>query len=350
MADDRRGQATEEPTAKRLADALRKGEIARSQEIGVAVSLALLAALLSVGGGWLAEALISAMQGGLQRIRPGMLVSSGSEISLAWLLDLARIVGPIALGALLLGLLQQAAQARFRVTFSHLKFDLSRITPKLRRPLKAILVDLLLSFGKLAVVGWLLYTRLQLIGAELTSSSGGLGAQIVWLLGHITAVTWQVVLFAALIAAVDYLWQRRQWWQNLRMTKEEVRREQREMDVKPEVKQKIRQRARELARRKRMLTAVPTASVAITNPTHFAVALRYEPESMDAPVVVAKGTDLFALQIRRAAEEAGVPIVEEPPTARALYELAAVDQAIPPQLYEAVATILAFVWRLNRKE
>src|SRR5262249_53204852 len=150
------------------------------------------------------------------------------------------------------------------------------------------------------------------------------------------------------LAALDYGYQRMVHERNLRMTKQEVRDELKESEGNPEIKARVRQRQREMARR-RMMAEVPDAAVVIMNPTHYAMALKYELGQKGAPIVVAKGQDLIALKIREIAEEHKVPVVEDPPLARALYDAAEIGQEVPVALYRAVAEVLAVVWRLNKQ-
>ena len=154
-----------------------------------------------------------------------------------------------------------------------------------------------------------------------------------------------IVLF--LMAIADYAWQRRKWMNNLRMTKQEVKQEMRESDGDPQVKAAIRRKRQALMNR--MIAAVPKADVIVTNPTHYAVALKYDPVTMGAPIVVAKGQDLLAKRIREVAKKAGVPILEEPPLARALYAAVPVGHNIPANLFHAVAEVLAWVYALRTK-
>jgi flagellar biosynthetic protein FlhB len=154
-----------------------------------------------------------------------------------------------------------------------------------------------------------------------------------------------VVAILAIIAAVDYMFQYQQWFNRLKMSVQELKEEYKQAEGDPAIKAKIRQLRQERSR-KRMMAAVPTASVVITNPTHYAVALRYEP-GMDAPECVAKGTDLIALKIREVAGAHDIPIVENPPLARALHATVDVDQVIPPEHYKAVAEVIGYVMRLK---
>ncbi len=155
-----------------------------------------------------------------------------------------------------------------------------------------------------------------------------------------------VVAMLALIAAADYLFQYRQWFERQKMSLRELKEEFKQTEGDPLIKGKIRQ-FRETRMRKRMMAAVPNASVVITNPTHYAIALKYE-RGMNAPLCVAKGVDAIALKIREVAAEHNIPIVENPPLARALHATVEIDQEIPPEHYQAVAEVIGYVMRLNR--
>jgi len=158
---------------------------------------------------------------------------------------------------------------------------------------------------------------------------------------------WKAAGVFVVFGAIDLFRQQRSFQKQVRMTKEEVKREMKESESAPEVKKKIKRMARDLSRRK-MMRDVPTATAVIVNPTHFAVALKYDRDSMATPMVVAKGQNLIAMRIRQLAIEHGVPLIENPPLARALYKSVEVGQEIPPQLYRAVAEVLAYIYRLTR--
>ena len=164
----------------------------------------------------------------------------------------------------------------------------------------------------------------------------------------IFSVAWKFGLFLVVVGLLDYAYERWQLEENLKMTKQEVKDEWRQSEGNPEAKAALKRRQREFARR-RMMQAVPRATVVVTNPTHFAVALEWDEIQMDAPVVIAKGADLVAKRIRDIALEHNIPIMENPPLARTLYDKVELDQPIPPNLYAAVAQVIAFVYKLKRK-
>jgi len=186
------------------------------------------------------------------------------------------------------------------------------------------------------------------IKQALQASDGipGLSAAMQGLVAARAAVLAAVVAILALIALLDYVWQYRQWYDRQKMSLRELRDEFKQTEGDPAIKAKIRQ-IRQNRAKKRMMAKVPKASVVITNPTHYAVALQYA-RGMNAPICVAKGLDLMALKIREIAQTHAVPIVENPPLARALHATVEVDQEIPPEHYQAVAEVVGYVMRLNR--
>ncbi|MNR86177.1 Flagellar biosynthetic protein FlhB [compost metagenome] len=202
---------------------------------------------------------------------------------------------------------------------------------------------------KISLVGWICYAVISDRYVELATAYGtgllGLGTLIgttAW------SIAWRVMMALVFLGLVDFAYQRYEWEKNLKMTKQEVKDEWKQAEGSPEVKSEIKKRQRRMAQQ-RMMAEVPKASVVITNPTHFAVAVKYERDTMEVPVVLAKGTDLVAKRIREVAEEAGVPMIENKPIAQALYKQVEVGDEIPPELYAAVAEILVAVQRANRK-
>jgi flagellar biosynthetic protein FlhB len=210
------------------------------------------------------------------------------------------------------------------------------------------IVNFVKGLAKIAIVGalatWLLWREHDrfegLVGQEPATLVGFSLSLAIKLLGGILALY-------ALVAIADILWTRFSWMKRQRMTREEVKREMKEQDGNPEIKAKLRQ-IRQSRLRKRMMAAVPTATVVVTNPTHFAVALRYE-AGMAAPLCVAKGVDELALRIRIVAREHGVAVIENPPLARALHASVEIDAEIPVEHYKAVAEVIGFVLRLKRR-
>jgi flagellar biosynthesis protein FlhB len=208
-------------------------------------------------------------------------------------------------------------------------------------------VELLKSVAKLAVVGVVAYMALQPMFAGIENY---IGIDIAALINHIDALAYRllvgVLVVLTLLAAGDFFWQKTQFDKNMKMTKQEVKDEHKQSEGDPQVKGRIRQIRFERAR-KRMMAAVPSADVVVTNPTHFAVALKYDPSQMGAPLVLAKGVDQVAFKIREVAEANKVPVIENPPLARALYAACDVDEEVPSEHYRAVAEVITYVFKLK---
>ena len=343
---------TEEPTPRRLEQAIERGDVANSIEINTffilsAFTLALLLAATPVAGRLAADMRGFLAQAGAVPADPQALAGLGTRILGIVLQAIALPAGMVCLAALAAGLLQH----RPIFTAQSLAPKFERISPA--SGLKRIYgVEALFQFGKglskLAVVGavagavlWGQRDRLESFARlDPASSLKAILALALKLMAGVLAA------YVA-IALGDALYQRHRWRARLRMSKEELKQEMKESEGSPEVKGRRRQiRAARL--KKRMMAAVPTATVVVANPTHFAVALRYEP-GMGAPVCVAKGVDSLALRIRAVAAENGVPVMENPPLARALHATVEVDDEIPAEHYRAVAEVIGFVLRLRRK-
>ncbi len=209
----------------------------------------------------------------------------------------------------------------------------------------ANLVKAISKAGAVALVVWMTMSGQMAEIAALGEMSVAEAVARLALLSFDLAIRAAAVLFV--LALLDYAWQRRRYMQQLRMTKEEVRQELRETEGDPQIKAAIRHRRQSLLNR--MIAAVPKADVVVTNPTHYAVALKYDPVTMQAPIVVAKGERLLAQRIKEVARKAGVPVLEEPPLARALFKAVPVGQSVPANLFRAVAEVLAWVYALRSR-
>jgi len=352
MAETEQHERTEQPTAKRLQEARDRGEVPRSRELaGAAVTMAVLLSLVLVTAPALhgARALL---QTGLV-YRPEQLATTqvmtealGEAIKIGWLViavplivaAIAALVGTLGVGGWMFSTEALAPKPERLDPISGLKrlFSLRGV------------VELGKSFAKflvVALIAWWLLSRQLPVFASIALEPVGQG-----IMHALRLIGWSAVALSSgliLIAAVDAPWQIFDFNKRMRMTREELKREQKESDGNPEVRSKIRQLQQQAARRK-MIADVPKADVVVTNPTHFAVALRYDEKTMRAPIVVAKGADLMAAQIRAIAGEHRVAIVEAPPLARALYRHTDIGQPVPTALYLAVAQVLAYVFRLRR--
>jgi flagellar biosynthesis protein FlhB len=344
------GERTEKPTPKRRNEARKKGQVARSNDLNG--SIVMMAALLALGsfGPKLANQLQATMYHGLTlTATPDVVSEKGLGGVLASMFGAAgKAMAPIAGVCLIAGLLVNVAQVRPRLNMQALKPDPKRINPKagLKRlfgPESAFEAGKgLVKVAVMAAV--VLLTMLPKI-ESLASVVGMPPADLLSTLAStILAVARRAALAYVVIAIADYFWQRHRHEKSLKMSKEDIKEESKSQNVAPEVRAAIRRKQLQAARA-RMMAAVPQADVVVTNPTHFAVALAYD-GSKAAPEVLAKGPDLVALQIRRIAEENGVPVVEDPPLARSLYASVEVGQEIPEEFFQAVAQLLAFVYRV----
>jgi flagellar biosynthetic protein FlhB len=351
MADEReQSERSEEPTQKRLDEAIQRGDVVKSQEVNTWFIIGAATLCLMIFSGSMGAGLESALRGllanahavafdrgGLMRLVERL----GGEIIAA-----AAIPFLVLMGAALLG---NMIQHRLLWSTEPLRPTLAKISPAagLKRLFsRQALVNFAKGLAKLALIGGIMAAllwpeRSRLDGLVDTDPAGLLDltrSLSLNMLGVVVAVL-------AVIAALDYLWQYRQWHERQKMSLRELKEEFKQTEGDPAIKAKIRQ-LRQTRARKRMMAAVPKASVVITNPTHFAVALQYE-RGMNAPVCLAKGADSIAQRIRKVAEEAGVPIVENPPLARALHATVELDQEIPSEHYKAVAEVISYVMRLS---
>ena len=351
MADDR----TEQPTGKKLKDARKEGKIARSRDLAVAgASVAATIALARMGGrlmSGLGERLSSDLgHFGDHALRP----ISGGDLSHLVVTNgvlIGSLVGPIAMATMITGVAVHGFQGGWSFAPGALRLNWSRLNPANNAKSFVSLqkgADTLKTFVSVAVIAWLGWRAVRSMVFEMpalawTSPMGG--AVAAW--NQTETLLWQVAVALGLLSIADYGLQYYRLRSSLRMTKQEVRNESKESDGSPEVKGKIRKLQREMARR-RMMADVPKATVVITNPTHFAVALRYQRGSMTAPIVLAKGADHVALAIREKARQHGIPIVENKPLAQALFKTAEIGEMIPAPLFAAVAEVLAQLIRLKQ--
>ena len=354
MAESESGQdKTEDPTDKRKTKAREKGEIARSKELNtVAVTLGGAGALLAFGG-HLAETLMELMRMNFSLSREvlvdersmGLFLLASGKMAI-WatqpilvLLFVVAFIGPIALGGFIFSgsLLQPKFSRMNPLAGIKRMFSLNALTELLKAMAKFVLI---------LVVGLLVLSHDR--QALLAIANEPLEQAIIH---SVQVVGWSALWMSAgllLIAAADVPFQLWQTQKKLKMTKQEVRDEYKDSEGKPEVKQRIRQLQREASQR-RMMAAVPDADVIITNPTHYAVALKYDPEKGGAaPLLLAKGTDFIALKIREIGAERKIQILQSPELARAIYYSTELEQEIPAGLYLAVAQVLAYVFQVRQ--
>ncbi|MBF0145993.1 MAG: flagellar biosynthesis protein FlhB [Magnetococcales bacterium] len=353
MAEDSdQDSKTEDPTSKRVQDARNKGQVTSSREVGTALLLLAATGTFYFQG----ESLWLSMQNKMRLffagfindgIQPQGVVVLIQDMIVSMLLDLM----PLFLLFLIVSILGSIMQHGMLFTFDPLMPKFSKINPiqgMARLFSMRSIVELFKSIIKISVISIAVYlalkgSALEILGLSDTNLGNVvrvLGADVMHLLILVT------IAFTAL-AVIDYAYQHHEYVKNLRMTKQEVKDEQKQMEGDPLVKGRIRQIQREMAQR-RMMEEVPKADVVITNPTHYAAALLYKQGEMMAPKLVAKGRGRIAERIREIARENKIVLVENPPLARSLYSEVPLDAIIPPQLFKAVAQVLAYVYSLRR--
>jgi len=341
---------TEKATPKRRQKAREEGSVPRSADFDGAILLwGNFFLFLGLGGATLAL-LTKQVAYFLQMARPGALADAGRVTLLGdVIMILGRLLLPFLGLNLLLALATGFAQRGFSFSAKPLQPKFERLNPaqgfKRLFATKA-LVDLVKSLAKFALLAWVAYAVLEpRIPILLSTLKLPLGQSMDLFQAAVFALYRNVMLAMLVLALTDFAWQRTSWERSIRITKQEVKDEVKDADGSTEIKQ--RQKGIMLAAaRRRMLAEVPKATVVVTNPTHVAVALRYDEKSA-APICVAKGLDHLALKIRERARESGIPTLERPELARALYRSVEVNQPIPRDLYQAVAQVLAFVYRLR---
>lgn len=344
---------TEKATPKRRAEARKRGQVARSPEVNQTAVFAGGVIALAISGPHIFHALESIVSHGLAQVGQPSLTSKdglGDVGRWAFMATLGALA-PVLIATAVAGVLANVVQVRPKVTFRAIKPTFSKIDPRTgfkRLVSPHSLLETGKQLAKLAVIGGVTFFAVY---PQLTSLGGLVGLPPSALPGKIGGIVLSIALRAivplTVIAVADLVVARRRLEKSLRMTKDEVKREHREQDLPPEVRGKLRQKQAEQAR-KRMLAEVPTADVVIVNPTHYAVALRYD-GTRPAPEVVAKGVDHVAASIRRVATEHDVPILSNPPLARQLYADVEIGHMIPEQFYAAVAEVLAWVFRTARR-
>ena len=347
MAGGSSQDKTEQPTGKKLEDARQKGNVAQSREIPSVLILSGSVGVLFFAGSWMLGRLTATMRGMYQRAATLDMVSETIH-TLLWevFLNSVVILLPLMLAVMTAGVLGNVAQFGFLFTGEKLTPNLAKLNPisgiKKLFSLRS-LVELAKSVIKLVIISGVAYFVLK---RYLDEIPGLMQLSVGNILKFIGQVSFQMSLYTCLVlflmAVLDFAYSKWQHHQELKMTKQEVKDENKQREGDPAVKARIQ---REMARQ-RMMEAVPGATVVITNPTHLAIALKYE-EGMSAPTVVAKGAGFVAQKIKALAAENDVPLVENKPLARAMFKLTEVGDFIPADLYRAVAEILAYVYRLK---
>lgn len=347
------GEKTEKATPKRRQDARKKGQVFQSREITSALVLMLVFISLRIFGGFIYNEIAAFTRKLITEYSKAEDLFSTSNITVLFLeiaAVLLKVIAPVLVVAVVAGLLSGYAQVGFLFTTKTLAFKFDRINPL--SGLKRIfsirsITELFKSIFKILIVGYLAYSFLD---GEKNYAINLMDSSVPAIASYIgqTALNLGIRICIALIilGVLDYAYQ---WWdyeKSLKMSKQEIKEEFKQVEGNPEIKSKIKQKQRQISMR-RMLQDVPKADVIITNPTHFAVAIKYDASVSDAPLVTAKGQDFIAQRIKEVARENKVEIVENKPLARTLYEKVEIGESIPPDLFQAVAEVLAFVYSLK---
>lgn len=353
------GERTEPATQKKLNDARKEGQVAKSRELANGLVLLALFLILKLWVGRIGVQLMEVFAVVYEKIPDMVTFWNGTmptqDVRRVFILAMGRtlwIIAPILLIAFLIAFLSDLVQVKWRPTLKPMKPKFSKLNP-IQGFKKIIsvnaLVELIKSVARILLIAFICYSYLkekwylvfQLYDYGLMQAIG-LIAEIVTDLGIRVSVAYMI------LAIADYIYQRVKFTKDMRMSKQEIKEEMKQQEGDPQIKGKIRQKMQEASRR-RMMQELPKADVVITNPTHYAVAIKYDPEVAEAPVVIAKGEDYMAARIKEVARENKIEIVENKPLARMLYANVDIGQAVPPELYQAVAEVLAFVYHLQGK-
>ena len=353
------GEKTEEPTAKKLEDARKEGQVAKSKEIANGLGLLALFLLLKIMVGSIGTSFLESFSMVYNRIPVICKLNGGAspmgDISVLLrtvMLRLLIILLPVLLMGFAVAFVSDLFQVKWRPTSKPLQPKFSKLNPL--NGIKKIfsaqsLVELVKSVAKILLIALVTYSYIKKKSGLLYALYDMSMMQAVNLIGEtVIELGIRISAIYMIIAGADFMYQKYKFKNDMKMTKQEVKEEYKNAEGDPEIKGKIKARMREASQR-RMMQAIPKADVVITNPTHYAVAIRYDTEVAPAPIVVAKGSDYLAQKIKQIARENNVEIVEDKPLARMLFANVDVDKQIPPELYQAVAEILAMVYHAQGK-
>ena len=353
------GEKTEDATPKKLSDARKDGQVAKSKELGSAVGLLALFLTLKFFIGSLGTQFLETFYYVYSRIpelitmvNGGISIQSFAALTTEIMKKILVMLLPVFLVAVISAVLVDIVQVKWQPTTKPLQPKFNKLNPVsgLKRLFsKDKLMELLKSVIKIVMIAYLAYSTIEeqfnilflLYDMTLLSGIQAIG-DIVINLGI------KISVFYLVLGLADFIYQKFKFKEDMKMTKQEVKDEMKNSEGDPQIKGKQRSRMREASRR-RMMSALPQADVVITNPTHFAVALKYDTEVCPAPYVIAKGEDYLALKIKETAKEHGIPIEENKPLARMLYYNVEIGTAIPPELYQVVAEILAAIYKSKNK-
>ncbi|MTI65707.1 MAG: flagellar biosynthesis protein FlhB [Firmicutes bacterium] len=351
LADE---EKTEDPTPKKLADAKKKGQVAKSQDLSSVIILIIVIILLTAFGDEIFYSIYDLLKYSLHT-NYNMLFTKGNLIDLFshLFIKYVKITSYMFVVIIIGGVLSNLLQSGFIKATEPLKPDIKKLNPiegfkKIFS--KKALFDFAKTFFKMLTVGFIAYDFIKDNMDKIFSVTHiGLRGVFPFFKDFVISLMTKLAVILGILAIIDFIYQKYDFKKNLRMTKHEIKEETKQMEGDPQIKSQRKQKQRDMAMN-RMISEVPSSDVVITNPTHLAVAIRYDTDKDDAPKVIAKGADFIAKQIREAANESDIPIIENKPLARTLYKQVEIDEEIPMELYQAVAEILALVYEMERKK
>ncbi|MFC4557132.1 flagellar biosynthesis protein FlhB [Virgibacillus kekensis] len=346
-------EKTEKASPKKRQDERKKGKVAKSQDINTAFLLFFCFMILMVFGGSMKDSMTTMFRYSFtEYISWDVTVESVNQVFLETMIEMGKMLAPIMLIAMVAGLAANLTQIGFLFTTDPLKMDLKKLDPiqGAKRIFSArALVELLKSLLKIVFIGVITFFIIWIYREDMMMLAFKNAENAIGFFGEITIMMGLAAAFTLLFLSVfDYTYQKYDFEKNIRMSKKDQKDEHKNIEGDPLIKSKIKEKQRQMATR-RMMSEVPQADVVITNPTHFAIAIRYDENKADAPYVVAKGVDHTALRIREVAKAHNVATVENRPLARSLYDFIEIGDIIPEQFYQAVAEVLAYVYRLEKK-
>lgn len=351
---DEGAEKTEEATPKKLSDARKEGQVAKSQEVTTAVMLLALFVILKIAIGYVGKRLIGFFSKTYQVLDVYAVDSFTPSLASAFLrvglVEVLLVCLPMFAVAVTVAFVVNVFQVKWQVTAKPLKPKLSKFDPIKgfqRMFSKDKLFELIKSVGKIALIFYIAYSELKdEAGAVVILYEFSLEQAIVYIGDFIINLGIKLSVFYLILGIIDYIYQKLKFKKDLKMSKQEVKDEYKQQEGDPQVKGRIKSKMREVSQR-RMMQKLPEADVVITNPTHFACAIKYDKEVSEAPVLIAKGADYLAQKIKEVAKENHIPIVENKPLARMLYYNVDLDSEIPQELYQMTAEVLAYVYRLK---
>jgi len=350
MADD--AEKTEEPTDKKIEDARKEGNVPKSQDTSGVITLfvAILAILMLFP--FIADHMLKLFKYYFSLVGTPLDKSFMLDIAVITFKEVLLMVLPLAIAVAVAGIIAALSQFGFLFTTKAIMPDFKKIDPikgtKNLFSVKKMIEGVKITFKAFTTLGVGFIFFFFFIKELPTVALFGLADQLDWLKDKMIIIALVMLLIIFIFALIDIVIVRKQYFDGLKMSKQEIKDEMKNMEGDPLIKSKIKQKQMEISRQ-RMMSEVPNADVIITNPTHYAVAIKYDDEKSHAPIVVAKGIDNMAQQIKKVARENEVHIIQNPPLARSLYAEVEIDRPIPEALFAAVAEVLAYVYKMNQK-